>query len=308
MKRYLPVMCLLSWSVVGSHADVLYDNGPFITEPDGGFNNAARSTVQAPSVLRGVKCYAGNSRLADDFTVPPGQRWRIDAVTVYMYQPADSVPYGFPPASPIYQLNLMLYDAPPNQPPFPEHQPPDPHWIAGDYWVNVLAETGWTGAYRVPGSDPGNDTRPIMYAKGGILRVPVLSAGTYWICWGTLGAKVSGPYSPPVTPAKLPGDSNARVYEGGIQHGAWSTVYDPDLGQNHDFPFRLEGARLAVSGDMDCDGVINFDDINPFVLALSDPVGYQNAYPACNILNADCNDDGAVNFDDINPFVAILSR
>jgi hypothetical protein len=30
------------------------------------------------------------------------------------------------------------------------------------------------------------------------------------------------------------------------------------------------------------------------------------AYPNCNALNGDCN-DGVVNFDDINPFVAILS-
>jgi hypothetical protein len=60
-------------------------------------------------------------------------------------------------------------------------------------------------------------------------------------------------------------------------------------------------------GDLNCDGVVNFDDINPLVLALSDPAGYQAAYPDCNILNADCNADGVVNFDDINPFVAILS-
>jgi hypothetical protein len=51
----------------------------------------------------------------------------------------------------------------------------------------------------------------------------------------------------------------------------------------------------------------NFDDIHPFVLALSDPAAYQAAYPNCNILNGDCNGNGYVDFDDINPFVAILS-
>ncbi|MEW6250174.1 MAG: C25 family cysteine peptidase [Planctomycetota bacterium] len=60
-------------------------------------------------------------------------------------------------------------------------------------------------------------------------------------------------------------------------------------------------------GDLNCDAAVNFDDINPFVLALSDPAGYQAAYPNCNILNADCNADGRVDFDDINPFVALLS-
>jgi len=61
-------------------------------------------------------------------------------------------------------------------------------------------------------------------------------------------------------------------------------------------------------GDLNCDGAVNFDDINPFVLALSDPAGYAQAYPNCNIMNGDCNGDGVVNFDDINPFVALLTN
>jgi YD repeat-containing protein len=62
-----------------------------------------------------------------------------------------------------------------------------------------------------------------------------------------------------------------------------------------------------VRGDLNCDGLVNFDDINPFVLALSNPAGYQAAFPNCNILNGDGNGDGIVNFDDINPFLALLS-
>jgi hypothetical protein len=55
--------------------------------------------------------------------------------------------------------------------------------------------------------------------------------------------------------------------------------------------------------DMNCDGLFNFDDINPFVLALSDPEGYAAAYPACDYYNGDCNFDGRVDFDDINCFL-----
>ncbi len=62
------------------------------------------------------------------------------------------------------------------------------------------------------------------------------------------------------------------------------------------------------TGDMNCDGVINFGDINPFVMILSDPNGYLAAYPACCVQNGDINMDGVVNFDDINPFVALLSH
>ena len=62
-----------------------------------------------------------------------------------------------------------------------------------------------------------------------------------------------------------------------------------------------------VRGDLNCNGGIDFDDINPFVLALSDPLGYAAQYPNCNVRNADCNGDGLVDFDDINRFVELLS-
>ncbi len=61
-------------------------------------------------------------------------------------------------------------------------------------------------------------------------------------------------------------------------------------------------------GDMNCDHVVNFADINPFVLALSNPAGYRTAFPTCPIMNADCDGNGLVNFGDINPFVALLSH
>lgn len=63
----------------------------------------------------------------------------------------------------------------------------------------------------------------------------------------------------------------------------------------------------ALLGDMNCDGVVNVLDINPFTLALSDPAGYAAQFPACNILNGDMNHDGFVNVLDINLFVALLS-
>lgn len=59
-------------------------------------------------------------------------------------------------------------------------------------------------------------------------------------------------------------------------------------------------------GDLNCDGAVNFADINPFVAALSGTATYDATYPYCRWLNADCNGDGAVTFMDINPFVARL--
>jgi hypothetical protein len=66
-------------------------------------------------------------------------------------------------------------------------------------------------------------------------------------------------------------------------------------------------SRTTPPGDLNCDGTINNFDIDPFVLALSDPAGYAAAYPTCDINAADVNGDGAVNNFDFDPFVALIS-
>jgi hypothetical protein len=60
-------------------------------------------------------------------------------------------------------------------------------------------------------------------------------------------------------------------------------------------------------GDMNCDGAIDNFDIGPFVMALTNPTGYQDAYPNCDINLADCNGDGAVDNFDISAFVGLLT-
>jgi hypothetical protein len=59
-------------------------------------------------------------------------------------------------------------------------------------------------------------------------------------------------------------------------------------------------------GDMNCDGTVDFDDIDAFVLALVDQAGYEEAYPECDRLLGDYDNDGDITFDDIDPFVADL--
>jgi len=66
--------------------------------------------------------------------------------------------------------------------------------------------------------------------------------------------------------------------------------------------------RDAHAGDVNCDGTIDFGDINPFVLRLTNPAGYHSAFPDCDPLNADIDGDGLVNFGDINPFVRLLTQ
>ncbi|MBL8877501.1 MAG: hypothetical protein JNG88_00150 [Phycisphaerales bacterium] len=65
-------------------------------------------------------------------------------------------------------------------------------------------------------------------------------------------------------------------------------------------------AAMQLLGDLDCDGLINNFDIDPFVLGLTDPAAYAAAYPACDATNGDVNRDGVLNNFDIDPFVLCI--
>ncbi len=58
--------------------------------------------------------------------------------------------------------------------------------------------------------------------------------------------------------------------------------------------------------DANCDGAVNFDDLNFFVAAVVDQANWEGLFegaPPCDYLQNDCNWDTYVNFDDINAFV-----
>jgi hypothetical protein len=71
----------------------------------------------------------------------------------------------------------------------------------------------------------------------------------------------------------------------------------------------VQGCAFSLfdRGDLNCDSAVDFGDINPFVLILTDPAGWQATYPGCPFSTGDINGDGAVDFADINPFVALFS-
>jgi len=60
------------------------------------------------------------------------------------------------------------------------------------------------------------------------------------------------------------------------------------------------------TGDTNCDGAVNNFDIDPFVLALTDPAAYAATYPGCDVRTADTNGDGLVNNFDVDAFVACI--
>lgn len=65
-------------------------------------------------------------------------------------------------------------------------------------------------------------------------------------------------------------------------------------------------AATSLLADLDCDGRLTFLDVEPFVLALMDPDGYEDTRPGCNVRNGDANRDGVVDFFDVEGFSRVL--
>jgi hypothetical protein len=82
---------------------------------------------------------------------------------------------------------------------------------------------------------------------------------------------------------------------------------DDDHGDGSGSAYVFYLPAMELTGDLNCDEAVDFGDINPFVLILTNPDAWQAAYPGCPLLNGDINGDGTVDFGDINPFVALLA-
>ncbi len=65
--------------------------------------------------------------------------------------------------------------------------------------------------------------------------------------------------------------------------------------------------QTDLLGDMDCDGDIDFDDIDDFVLSLANPDQYEATFGVPPDLKGDTDGDGDVDFDDIQGLVTILT-
>jgi hypothetical protein len=66
------------------------------------------------------------------------------------------------------------------------------------------------------------------------------------------------------------------------------------------------GGGEPLLGDMDGNGVVDFSDVGPYVLALDDPVAYAATYQMPPAQNGDTDGDGNFDFDDTPGFVALI--
>jgi hypothetical protein len=66
-------------------------------------------------------------------------------------------------------------------------------------------------------------------------------------------------------------------------------------------------APCACAPDMNCDGVVDYNDLVPFEMAMYDPYGYAAAYPQCDIDQADLDCDGDIDAVDYAAIECLLT-
>ena len=117
----------------------------------------------------------------------------------------------------------------------------------------------------------------------------------------------------------LDNDTMTQYYNGQLlSSGIWTIRGGPvelanlDLYGPHLTPVYWDDISLAPAsafglGDLDCDGDVDSFDIDPFVLAVTDPIAYGQQFPDCDYLLGDLDCDGDVDAFDIDPFVVCLT-
>jgi hypothetical protein len=323
------VICALAATVLAGNAlaDTLYNNGPFITNPTGGTGSIAGLPISNPDPFTfpgvtgtfyttGVAAtVATNTAAAEDFTVPAGEVWDLDSVTLYAFQTGQTT-------ATVHHIHINLWTAPPfdagSPPPLPD---PLPQPILASPLV-IPAGTGVFVCHRQGSATSTSTSRPVFaytVSLDGLPNGGRLGPGTYWLEWSFDGAlsPSQNVFQPLVSPRTARTGHNARLKNsldgsttGPIDWFEGREGYSAGLsdGRAYEIPFILSGTSTPLqtcgNADFNCDGDVGTDsDIEAFFACLS---GSCPAAPCTN--NADFNGDGDIGTDsDIDAFFRVLS-
>jgi uncharacterized repeat protein (TIGR01451 family) len=224
---------------------ILWDNGPMITHPGGGYGGADASRLQTTlgmNTLGFGHQFINGYRMADDFEITDEQGWWIEAVTFFAYQTGALID-----PSTMTGVYYQIWDGPPDD--------PGSSIVWGDLVTNRMVDSVWSNIYRDSESTPNVNNRPIMAntASAGVWLPP----GVYWIEWMADGSLASGPWAPPVTIVGQITTGNALQYT-----TAWAPALDTGTSTQQDLPFIIEGTAggfepvlVEVSFDVTVTGV-----------------------------------------------------
>ncbi len=224
LNKLLIILISIVFMASGISAqEVLYDNGPFVTNVGAGSNSSDYSVVQTDLGL-GATGQSVNINgpteisLADDFVVD--ETWMINSFTFFAYQT------GAGPPSTIIDVKVQIWDGNPMD---------GGSVIWGDISLatgpNLLVSTEWTNCWRV--KTPYAENRPIMNIVANTAGL-VLEPGTYWVQWTSAGSASSGPWAPYISILGQAETGNSIQKQSG-----WNPNMDGGFAQG--IPFIIQG-------------------------------------------------------------------
>jgi hypothetical protein len=211
--------------------DVLYDNGPLVTHPQGGYSGADLSALQTVLLMNTYGFghqYTLNYWMADDFVISDPLGWDLEWLQFFGYQTGT---YTYPPVSTFTGLYYEIFLGDPSA---------GGTLVCGDTTTNMLTSTSWSGAYRAVDYNPIDASRPIMENTAVVAPgCAHLGPGTYWIMWASTGSLGSGPWAPPITILGQTTTGNAmQTLDGGV---TWAAALDTGTLTPQGLPFRILG-------------------------------------------------------------------
>lgn len=273
-------------------------------------SGSASAALAGVSVHGGVP--GGAYRVADWFTIPPGQVWKIAGFRAYAYQPGGSAKQ-----SPVVGFNLRVWSG----------RPSDPGSVVlfGDAGTNRLGSAAFANLFRTfatrGGRAPAATDRPVWAVTTTGLDL-VLPPGTYWLDYQFVSRDPDRPlFTPPLLDSASASLTPGPADRGGAIHlqpvgidTAWLPIEDPGLnglgvGAACRLPVQILGTPLTggradladASGRPGRDGATDLGDLLAFMGA------YERSEPLadlCGESGPDSPPDGRVTPADLVAFIA----
>lgn len=184
----------------------------------------AWSEVKAPQSAWGLNGTFNDRHLTDDFQVPAGEKWNIENFYFYAYQ-TNFVGATFP----VNEFYYEIYSSDPSVAGAVK--------VYGDFTTNRYVSAEDAKFLRILQGQPDGTSRVVYKMKIQAIGLN-LTAGTYWIKWGSKTSSGSHFYTQlPHDPAKV---HNASQFV--VAGATWNNLTDG--GQRVSFAMDITGTKL----------------------------------------------------------------